>query len=115
MEPPKIVCLCGSTRFKEAFELINMHETLKGHIVVTVGMFGHSDYPSGAKHICDDGNMDNARKQLLDRLHMRKIDLCDEVIVINVGGYIGQSTVNEIEYARSTGKPISMAFTHDPA
>ncbi len=42
----------------------------------------------------------------LDELHLRKIDLADEVFILNVGGYIGESTRKEIEYAQRQGKPI---------
>lgn len=108
---PHIVCLCGSTRFKEAFDLAAAHETLKGHIVVTCGLFGHSDYPSGARHITNDGDPHNERKKMLDELHFSKIDLADEVVVVNWGSYVGQSTVNEIQYAHKIGIPVRMLFS----
>jgi hypothetical protein len=78
-ERPKIVCLCGSTRFKEAFERANREETLSGKIVLSVGMFGHSE----------GLDMSGPVKAMLDRLHLCKIDLADEVLVLNVGGYVG--------------------------
>ena len=93
---PRIVCLCGSTRFKEAFISANRSETLAGRIVLSVGMFGH-----------DEGiDMDGLLKANLDELHKRKIDLADEVLVLNVGGYVGSSTKSEIEYAKEHGKPL---------
>ena len=43
---------------------------------------------------------------MLDDMHKRKIDMADEIFVINVGGYIGESTRSEIKYAQATGKPV---------
>jgi len=98
-ERPEIVCLCGSTRFKEEFREENKRLTLAGKIVLSVGFFGHVDgWPEEASH--DDKNG-------LDELHKRKIDLADWIRVINPGGYIGDSTASEIEYAWEHGKPIS--------
>jgi hypothetical protein len=94
---PKIVCLCGSTRFKKEFEEANFNETVRnGRIVLSVGCYTHAD--KRCLTVLD--------KEILDELHKRKIDLADEVLVLNVGGYIGESTKNEIEYAESQGKPI---------
>jgi len=45
-------------------------------------------------------------KKNLDELHKRKIDISDEVLILNVGGYIGESTRSELEYAISKGKKI---------
>ena len=105
-----IVCLCGSTRFRTAFELANMDETLKGNIVLSVGMFGHDDYPPGAKHLCADGDEKDLTKQMLDSLHFDKIDAADEILVINVGGYVGNSTRREIAHAQNNGKRIRYMF-----
>ena len=91
---PKIVCLCGSTRFKDAFIKAQKEETLKGHIVLTVGCFAHS------------GDDIKGKKEMLDELHKRKIDLADEVIVLTLDGYIGKSTQSEIDYAKSLGVSI---------
>ena len=89
---PKVVCLCGSTRFKDAFEKAMRDETLAGNIVLTVGLFGH----------LEGLDMDGPTKMMLDKLHLAKIDLADEVLVLNVEGYIGNSTRNEIIYALDT-------------
>jgi hypothetical protein len=94
---PQIVCLCGSSRFSEAFRQANLVETLAGKIVLTIGCEWHSDQALG---------LTEADKQQLDKLHLRKIDLADIVYVLNVGGYIGDSTRREIEYAREQGKAI---------
>lgn len=93
---PKIVCLCGSTRFKEEFELAELELTLEGYIVLTVGGFMHAD---GLP-------ITEAQKYSLDRLHKYKISLCDEVLILNKDGYIGTSTQSEIEYAELSGKPV---------
>ena len=94
---PKIVVLCGSTRFSEAFREANLAETLAGKIVLTIGCDFKSDDALG---LTDDD------KQRLDILHLRKIDLADEMLVLNVNGYIGESTNNEILYAIKQKKKI---------
>ena len=72
--------------------------TLEGYIVISVGLFGHSG---------DDEVWKPGTKEMLDDMHLRKIDLADEIFVINVGGYIGESTRREIEYAENSGKKIN--------
>jgi len=100
---PRIVCLCGSTRFGEAFAEANLTETLAGRIVLSIGCNMKSDHElfDGMPQAQLDGI-----KATLDELHLRKIDLADEILVLNVGGYIGDSTKREIAYAQSLGKPI---------
>lgn len=107
---PKVITLCGSTRFPQAFELANMHLSLKGNIVIGLGMFGHPDIPTGAKFLTSDGDESTNEKRSLDELHLRKIDLSDEIFVVNVGGYIGSSTLSEITYARKQGKRVTFMF-----
>jgi hypothetical protein len=92
-----IVTLCGSTRFKEQFLEAQKRLTLEGNIVITVGLFGHS----GDQEVWTEGT-----KEMLDDMHKRKIDMADSIYVINVGGYIGESTRSEIEYAKQNGKGI---------
>lgn len=94
----KVITLCGSTRFKEQFIEVQKQLTLKGNIVISVGLFGHSG---------DDEVWTEGTKQMLDDMHKRKIDMADEIFVINVNGYIGSSTKSEIEYALKTGKKVS--------
>ena len=94
----KIITLCGSTKFKDEFIAEQKRLTLEGNIVISVGLFGHSG---------DNEVWSEDRKIMLDDMHKRKIDLADEIFVINVGGYIGSSTRSEIEYAISTDKPVS--------
>lgn len=99
----KVITLCGSTRFKDAFMEAQKRLTLEGNIVISVGLFGHSG---------DDEVWTKGTKEMLDDMHKRKIDMADEIFVINVGGYIGSSTKSEIKYARSHGKGIH--FLEEP-
>lgn len=98
---PTVVCLCGSTRFAEAFRVANLRETIAGRIVLSIGCDTKSDADLMAL-----GELTPAAKAKLDELHKRKIDLADEILVLNVGGYIGTSTRSEIEYAELHHKPI---------
>ena len=100
----KIITLCGSTRFKDAFMEAQKRLTLEGNIVISVGLFGHS----GDNELWENMNEGTLTrtKEMLDDMHKRKIDMADETYVINVGGYIGSSTKSEIEYAKATGKPV---------
>ena len=98
----KVITLCGSTRFKEEFIKVQKELTLKGNIVISVGLFGHSGDNEVWENM-DEGTLTKTKK-MLDDMHKRKIDMADEIYVINVGGYIGESTKSEIEYAKSTGK-----------
>lgn len=100
-EQPRIVCLCGSTRFWKAFQEQSLRLTTEGVIVLSIGMATASD----TEHL-SNGTITLAQKEAFDELHKRKIDLCDGVLVLNVGGYIGESTRSEIEYAEANGKPV---------
>lgn len=99
---PTIVCLCGSTRFGEAFRDANLKLTVAGRIVLSIGCDLRSD-----NELWSDPAEAARLKVALDELHKRKIDLADEVFVLNVGGYIGESTRSEIEYAEKIGRPVS--------
>ena len=92
-----VITLCGSTRFRADFERVQKELTLQGNIVISVGLFGHS----GDNEVWNDGV-----KEMLDEMHLAKIDMADEIFVINPGGYVGQSTAREIAYARSQGKTV---------
>lgn len=100
---PTIVCLCGSTRFWREFQRTSLAETLAGHIVLSIGAASGTD----DEHF---GNLPREEydrvKAMLDELHLRKIDLADEVLVLNVGGYIGDSTRREIAYATAIGRLV---------
>lgn len=93
-----VVTLCGSTKFKDDFIAVQKQLTLEGKIVLSLGLFGHS----GDNEIFNDGV-----KAMMDDMHRQRIDMSDEIFVINKGGYIGSSTKSEIEYATANGKKIS--------
>lgn len=101
----KVITLCGSTRFKDEFMKAQKDLTLKGNIVISVGLFGHSGDWEVWENM-DEGTLTKT-KEMLDDMHKRKIDMADEIFVINVGGYIGSSTKSEIEYALKNGKKVN--------
>lgn len=96
---PKIVCYCGSLRVAlDAFKRAEYESVMKGEIaLLPCCMFVDIQREYGEE---------SDYKAKADDLHKRKIDICDEVFVLNVGGYIGESTRSEINYALSIGKPI---------
>lgn len=102
----KVVTLCGSTKFKDEFLKVQKQLTLEGNIIISVGMFGRAD-----------GEFESVItpeiKVMLDDIHKRKIDMSDEIYVINKNGYIGESTKGEIEYAIKTGKGINYLECHN--
>ena len=93
----KVITLCGSTKFKDDFLRVQKELTLKGNIVISVGLFGHA----GDKEVWTENI-----KEMLDDMHKRKIDMCDAIYVINKNKYIGTSTKSEIDYAISHNKEI---------
>jgi len=95
---PPLVCLCGSTRFKAVFDDANARLTIEGYVVLTVGFFAGTSLGGRQPTF--------AEKLRLDDLHLRKIDLADEVLILNVGGYIGASTKRETWYAHRRGKKL---------
>lgn len=98
---PPIVVLCGSTRFADEFRRQNLKLTLEGKIVLSIGCDTKSDDELRAAD-----ELGGADKPALDELHKRKIDLADEVLILNVGGYVGESTRSEIDYALTRGKRV---------
>ena len=100
----KIVTLCGSTRFKQAFIDWNARLTLEGCIVLTVGLFEHAD----GTHLTP------AQKAGLDALHKDKIAMSDEILVLDVDGYIGESTRSEIAFAQAHGIPVRYLSREEP-
>lgn len=94
---PKIVCICGSGRFLKEMHEVEEKLTLSGMIVLMIGV--------NTKDVARTDDL-KKHKSFLDELHLRKIDLADSVFVVNKDGYIGESTRNEIIYAKSLGKPI---------
>lgn len=107
---PTVVCLCGSTRFWRTFQKASLDETLAGRIVLSIGAASGTD---------DDhfGNLPREEydrvKAMLDDLHLRKIDLADEVLILNVDGYVGESTRREWLYAVTSGKRVRWLEPHN--
>lgn len=107
---PKIVCMCGSTRFIDIMAVAGwLIERDEGAIVLGLHLIPRW-YPD-----CPDDHLAEHEgvKERLDELHLRKIDLADEVFIVNFNSYLGESTQNEVNYARQIGKPLRW-FTHDP-
>lgn len=101
-ERPVIVCLCGSTRFKDAWYAASKRLTHEGQIVLSVGDLDTSEINREV-----NVPLDPDLKARLDELHKRKIDLSDCILILNVGGYIGDSTRSEVRYAIEHHKPIA--------
>lgn len=91
-----IITLCGSIKFKTEFMKVQEELTLDGNIVFTPNFFNN---------LKDEINIET--KKMLDKMHRQKIDISNEIYVINLGGYIGESTKSEIQYAMANGKKIS--------
>ena len=105
MKKYPVVTLCGSTKFKDEYLKVQKDLTLKGYIVISVGLYGHSGDNEVWENM-DEGTLTKT-KEMLDDMHLRKIDMADEIFVVNVGGYIGSSTKKEIEYAISKNKKVN--------
>ena len=99
---PKVVCLCGSSRFKKQILGVAQRETLRGHIVLTHGFYHHTD----------NVPITDQQKAALDELHLRKIDISDTILVVNINGYVGESTKKAIAYTVKQGKAVS--YLEDP-
>lgn len=93
----EVVALCGSTKFKEEFEKVNRALTLEGKIIISVGVFSHSE----------ELLLTRIQKGILDKIHKRKIDMANSIMVLDVNRYIGDSTKGEIEYAEKQGKKVN--------
>lgn len=96
-QPGKIICLCGSLRFKKQYGQVELYLVLQGNTVLTPCCM----YVDAQRK---DSFMEH--KPRFDEQHLHKIDISDEVFVIDVDGYIGESTQKEIDHAKATGKPI---------
>jgi len=106
----KVITLCGSTKFKAEFAEVNQRLTMKGCVVISLGLFGLADLPDY------DWTADSAGlKRRLSAVHFQKIRMADEVYVVDPGGYVGESTRQEIAYAESLGKPVRYLSRERPA
>jgi len=94
----KVITLCGSSRFKDAFINVNEYLTLSGNVVLSLGIFSRSSYYTVSDYL---------KKQLIE-LHRQKIDMCDEIYVIDIDSYVGSDTASEIWYAESKGKKVNL-------
>ena len=99
---PEIVTLCGSTRFRDEFTRVNRELTRAGVIVLAPGVFGH-----------DGDQLTEDDKVRLDALHFDKIRIAHKVVIVNKGGYVGDSTRREIAYAEKLGKPVEYLEASD--
>lgn len=101
---PPIVCLCGSTRFAQAFAEANEELTMNGAVVLAPGCFSRSTPEEAAQGIFAGATPE--QKAELDAVHLRKIGMADGVVVLNVDGYVGDSTAREIAFAEGLGLPV---------
>lgn len=93
-----VVCLIGSTKFKKEYEALQLALGKKGYVVLGVGCYQHTD----------NITLTEDEKELFDMVHMEKIRLADEVVLISVDGYIGESTRRELRYAKLLNKLIKV-------
>lgn len=100
-----IITLCGSTKFKNEFEDISKKLALEGHTVLSVNMFAHAD----------NIELTTEQKIMLDNEHKEKINVSDAIFVINKNGYIGESTVSEIDWAQRMKKQVYFLENPNPA
>jgi len=106
----KIIVLCGSSKYTDIMAVAAwLLEKKEG--AITMGLHLLPDWYF-EKPVSDHLAEHEGVAPAMDELHMCKIDLCDEIFVINYNDYIGSSTTNEIKYAQKHGKPIRW-YTHD--
>jgi hypothetical protein len=102
MKKTKIVCFCGSTRFANTFMIERWKLEKQGIITLGINILPNGYFTDTDHH----GAEQEGVKDILDDLHKRKIDISDEVVILNVGGYIGDSTKSELDYTVKIGKPV---------
>ena len=102
--PPKIICICGSTRFADLHAIARWEFEKDGSAICLMINYLPAGYFEGFGN--DHYGEKFGNKEVLDELHFRKIEMANEIYVINKNGYIGESTRNEIEYGKKLGKPI---------
>ena len=114
MDKPKIVVLCGSSRFVDIMAVCAwLIERDEKAIAMGLHLLPNWYFESEKKVVYDHLAEHEGVAESMDELHLRKIDLANEIFVVNFNDYIGDSTRNEIEYAQKNGKPIRW-YTHDP-
>lgn len=92
----KVITVCGSLKFKKEMLDITEKMELEGNCMLSV------IYPTKE----DKDAYTEEEVIILDKMHKEKIKLSDAILVVNVGGYIGNSTKSEIEFAKSLNKEI---------
>ena len=106
MTKPEVICICGSTRFADIHAVVRWEFEREGKICLMINYlpewYAKEQGWSGNDHFGEQAGL----KEMLDELHFRKIDMADRVFIVNVDGYIGESTRNEIEYALKQGNPV---------
>ena len=107
MKTPKIICICGSTRFADLHSIVRWELEKEGkNICLMINVLPEWYVKEQGFHSADHSGEQAGNKDILDELHFCKIDMADEVFVVNHEGYIGESTRNEIEYAKKQGKIV---------
>lgn len=110
-ERPQIITLCGSSRFCGVMAVMAWEFEKMGRIALGLHLLPQ-EYCEQKGMVPDkDGNIHHIGEQegvedIMDALHFKKIEMADSIYVVNVGGYIGESTAREIEYAKYLGKSI---------
>lgn len=102
MNRPEVVCLCGSSRFVAEMAILAWELEKEGRIVLSLHLLPKW-YTEAADHQAEVEGIAEA----MDELHLRKIDISDRVLVVNIDGYIGDSTTREIAYCKMTQTPLS--------
>lgn len=97
MERPRIVCLCGSTRFWLEFQQALLDEALVGHIVLS---------PASNTGDDEDRSLSDTQLATLEELHLREVDLADEILVLNVDQYVDDTTGRAFLHAWAAGKGV---------
>ena len=107
MKAPKIICFCGSSKFVGEMAVLMWEFEKLGNICVGLHLMpnGYGEAKGHGKNYHHLAELEGIAEQM-DALHRRKIDLADEIFIVNLNGYIGESTRNEIEYAEKLKKPI---------
>ena len=91
----KVITICGSMRYsKEMMKIAEELELKDGYAVIQ------------CVYNVDGQKYEGIDASILDKIHRKKIDISDAIYVVNIDGYIGNSTRNEIEYAKNNGKEV---------
>lgn len=91
----KVITICGSMRYsKEMMKIAEELELKEGYAVIQ------------CVYNVDGQKYEGIDASILDKIHRKKIDISDAIYVVNINGYIGESTRKEIEYANNNGKEV---------